>query len=111
MCRYNTYITALDKLLALMKTDVSSEIIFETLLPIFIQEEEHVHAKAINEAISSFAERLGRFRFETVTEHCFGYISTSSKTCWLSIDSYWIIVVTLWIKNLTWCGDVMQWYC
>lgn len=71
ICRYNTYITALDKLLGLMN-EVYPEIIFETLLPIFIQEEEHVHAKAIKEAISNFAKNLGRVRFENVTERCFG---------------------------------------
>ena len=57
VCSYKDYITALDKLLRIM-ADFHSVSIFKILLPICIQETDHVHAEAIQQSIAKFAQGL-----------------------------------------------------
>lgn len=44
--------------------------LFNILLPLYIQEEDHVHAEAFKEGFAKFAKSLDMKRFHDLTETC-----------------------------------------
>lgn len=69
-CRYTDYIDCLDRLINAM-IEAKSRMIFELLLSVIFQDDNHSHSKAIYDGISRYCAKLNTEEFNETATVCF----------------------------------------